>query len=104
MKFISKEGTRNTLTIQEKTTRRRFLAQVLTVAGAIAVPILGLCQTPGMERRQDRRGDRTDRMEQRGDNMAERSDDPIGIRGPERREDRRDLRGDRRTDRRERIY
>ena len=92
------------MTIPQKTTRRRFLAQILTVVGAIAVPILGLCQTPGMDRRQDRRGDRTDRMEQRGDNMAERSDDPIGIRGPERREDRRDLRGDRRTDRRERIY
>jgi hypothetical protein len=36
--------------------------------------------------------------------MAERSDDPIGIRGPERREDRRDLRQDRRGDRRERLY
>jgi len=80
------------------------LAQLLTVAGIIVAPILGFCQTPGMERRQDRRGDRTDRMEQRGDMMVERSDDPIGIRGPQRREDRRELRGDRRNDRRERIY
>jgi hypothetical protein len=35
---------------------------------------------------------------------VERSDDPIGIRGPQRREDRGELRGDRRNDRRERIY
>jgi len=82
------------MTIPQKTTRRRFLAQLLTVAGAIAAPILGFCQAPGMERRQDRRGDRTDRVEQRGDKMVERSDDPIGVRGPERREDRRDLRED----------
>lgn len=102
MNFTPREETLKT--IPQKATRRRFLAQVLTVAGAIAVPILGFCQTPGMERRQDRRGDRTDRMEQRGDKMVERSDDPIGIRGPQRREDRRDLRGDRRNDRRERIY
>ena len=92
------------MTIPQKTTRRRFLVQVLTVAGAIAAPILGFCQSPGMERRQDRREDRTDRMEERGDKMVERSDDPIGIRGPQRREDRRTLREDRRNDRGERIY
>jgi hypothetical protein len=95
-------------TIPQGTTRRRFLLQFLTVAGAIAVPILGFCQTPGMERRQERRQDRredgADRMEQRGDKMEERADDPIGVRGPERREDRRDLREDRHDDRRERIY
>ena len=86
------------------TTRRRFLVQLLTVAGVIAVPIFGFCQTRGMERRQDRREDGADRMEQRGDKMEERADDPVGIRGPERREDRRDLREDRHDDRRERIY
>ena len=102
MKFTSREGTRKT--IPHDTARRRFLAQLLTVAGSIAVPIFGFCQTPGMERRQDRRDDRTDRMQQRGDQMVERSDDPIGIRGPERRENRRDLRQDRREVRRERIY
>ncbi len=92
------------MTIPQNTTRRRFLAQVLIVAGAIAVPIFGFCQTPGMERRQDRRDDRTDRMQERDDQMVERRDDPIGVRGPERREDRRDLRQDRRGDRRERVY
>jgi len=102
MKFTPREPTRKTM--PQNTTRRRFLLQLLTVAGAIAVPILGFCQTPGMERRQDRRDDRTDRMQQRDDKMVERRDDPIGIRGPERREDRRDLREDRRDDRRERIY
>jgi len=102
MKFTRRKGTRKT--IPHDFTRRRFLAQVLTVAGVIAVPIFGFCQTRGMQRRQDRRDDRTDRMQQRGDQMVERRDDPIGIRGPERREDRRDLRQDRREDRRERIY
>jgi hypothetical protein len=43
-------------------------------------------------------------MQERDDKMEERRDDPIGVRGPERREDRRDLREDRRDDRRERIY
>ena len=80
------------------------MAMVLFLCVSLAVPILGFCQTPGMERRQDRRDDRTDRMQQRDDNMEERSDDPIGVRGPERREDRRDLRNDRRNDRRERIF
>ncbi len=91
-------------TIPQGTTRRRFLLQALTVAGVIAVPILGFCQTRGMQRRQDRRDDAADRMQERDDKMEERRDDPIGIRGPERREDRRDLREDRRDDRRERIY
>lgn len=92
------------LTNPQITTRRRFLAQILTLTGVIALPFYGFCQTPGMERRQDRRSDRGERMQQRGENMVERSDDPIGIRGPQRREDRRELRGDRRNDRRERIY
>jgi flagellar biosynthesis/type III secretory pathway M-ring protein FliF/YscJ len=90
--------------LTQNTTRRRFLVQLLTVAGVIAVPIFGFCQTRGMERRQDRREDGADRTEQRGDKMEERADDPIGVRGPERREDRRDLREDRHDDRRERIY
>ena len=102
MKFTPREPTPKT--IPQNTTRRRFLLQLLTVAGAIAVPILGFCQTPGMKRRQDRRDDATDRMQERDDKMEERRDDPIGVRGPERREDRRDLREDRRDDRRERIY
>lgn len=102
MKFTPREPTPKT--IPQNTTRRRFLLQCLTVAGAIAVPILGFCQTRGMQRRQDRRDDAGDRMEERGDKMEERVDDPIGVRGPERREDRRDLRKDRRDDRRERIY
>ena len=102
MKFIPREPMCKTM--PQNTTRRRFLLQFLTVVGAIAVPILGFCQTPGMERRQDRRDDRTDRMQQRDDKMEERRDDPVGIRGPERREDRHDLREDRRDDRRERIY
>ena len=102
MKFTPREPTPKTMS--QNTTRRRFLAQVLIVAGAIAVPIFGFCQTRRMERRQDRRDDAADRMEERGDKMEERRDDPIGVRGPERREDRRDLREDRHDDRRERIY
>jgi hypothetical protein len=102
MKFIPREG--RLMRITQKTTRRRFLAQALIVAGVIAVPSFGFCQTRRMERRQDRREDGADRMEQRGDKMEERADDPIGVRGPERREDRRDLREDRHDDRRERIY
>jgi hypothetical protein len=90
--------------IPQSTTRRRFLLQLLTVAGAIAIPILGFCQTRGAERRQDRRDDAADRTQERGDKREERLDDPIGVRGPERREDRRDLREDRHDDRRERIY
>jgi len=92
------------MVIPQNTTRRRFLAQILTVAGVIAVPIFGFCQTRGMQRRQDRREDGADRVEQRGDKMQERADDPIGVRGPERREDRRDLREDRHDDRRERVF
>ena len=38
------------------------------------------------------------------DKVVARRDDPIGVRGPQRREDRRDTRTDRRTDRRERLY
>jgi len=92
------------MTITQNITRRRFLAQLLIVAGAITVPTFGFCQTRGMQRRQDRREDGADRMEQRADKAEERSDDPVGIRGVERREDRRDIREDRRGDRRERVY
>ncbi len=56
-----------------------------------------------MKRRQDRRDDRGERLQQRDDKWVERRDDPIGVRGPERRKDRRDLRNDRRKDRRERV-
>jgi len=86
------------------TPRRRFLAQLLAVAGAIAGPILGFSQTQGTKRRQDRRDDRGSRVQDRDDKWVERRDDPIGVRGPERREDRRDVRTDRKTDRRERVY
>lgn len=100
-----KEGSHIThMTLPLNTTRRRFLAQVLIVAGAITVPSFGFGQTRRMERREDRREDGADRMQQRADQMAERSDDPVGIRGAERREDRGDLRQDRRGDRRERVY
>jgi len=102
MKTTPREGTHKTT--PQCTARRRFLAQVLTVAGVIAAPVFGFCQTRGMQRRQERREDRTDRTEERGDQMAERGDDPIGIRGMERREDRRDLRQGRREDRRERVF
>ncbi len=84
--------------------RRHFLARLLTITVTIAGPLIGLSQTQGAKRRQDRRDDRTDRVQQRDDKMVERRDDPIGIRGPERREDRRDIRTDRKTDRRERVY
>jgi hypothetical protein len=69
-------------------------------------PLPGLAQdgTPGMRRRQARRDDRGDRLQQRDDQWVERRADPIGVRGPQRREDRRELRDDRRTDRRERVY
>ena len=85
-------------------TRRRFWAQLLTVAGFLAAPALALSQTPGVMRRQDRRQDAGERVEQRGQNMAERQDDPLGVRGVERREDRREVRGDRGSDRRERVF
>lgn len=84
--------------------RRRFLAQLLIVAGVIIGPILGFSQTQGTKRRQDRRDDRGGRVQERDDKRVERRDDPIGVRGPERREDRRDVRTDRKTDRRERVY
>ncbi len=84
--------------------RRRFLAQILTMTGAIIAPLLGFSQTTGIKRRQDRRDDRTGRVQQRDDKLVKRRDDPIGIRGPQRRKDRRDVRTYRRTDRRERVY
>ncbi len=88
------------------TSRRRFLRRILTLAGAIAGPALARAQdsTPGMKRRQDRRDDRGDRLQKRDDKFVERRDDPIGVRGPQRREDRRVVRDDRRVDRRERVY
>lgn len=60
--------------------------------------------TPGMKHRQDRRDDRGGRLQQRDDQFVERRDDPIGVRGPQRREDRRVVRDDRQGDRRERVY
>src|SRR6516225_10614348 len=56
-------------------------ATMLTVSGAVA-------QTPGMERREERREDRQERREDRRDDRQER------------REDRRDAREDRRDERR----
>jgi len=85
-------------------TRRGFLLQILALAGMVALPSAALAQTRGMERRMDRRVDRVDRMDQRAENMVERADDPLGIRGVNRREDRRDIRQDRRGDRYDRIY
>jgi hypothetical protein len=85
-------------------TRRRFLIQILSLAGMVGVSSTALAQTPGMSRRMDRRTDRTDRVNQRGENMVERVDDPLGVRGVNRREDRRDVRQDRQTDRYDRIY
>ena len=88
------------------TSRRWFLKLILTLFGAVAGPAFARAQdgTPAMKRRQDRRDDRGDRVQKRDDKFVERRDDPIGVRGPERREDHRDLRTDRKTDRRERVY
>jgi hypothetical protein len=102
MKVTSREGTQGA--ISRNSTPQWFLSLLLALIFTVAVPISGFCQTRGMEQRQDRRADRGERMQQRGDMMVERSDDPIGIRGPQRREDRGTLRQDRREDRRERIY
>ena len=85
-------------------TRRRFLIEILAVAGLVGLSSAALAQTPGMSRRMDRRGDRVDRMDQRGQNAVERSDDPLGVRGVNRREDRREVRQDRRSDRYDRVY
>jgi hypothetical protein len=85
-------------------TRRGFLLQILTLVGMVALPPAALAQTRGMERRMDRRVDGVDRMDQRAENMVERSDDPLGVRGVNRREDRRDIRQDRHGDRYDRIY
>jgi len=87
-------------------TRRSFLLRCLAIGAAVTSPILVLAQegTPGMKRRQRRRDDRTDRLQKRDEKQVARRDDPIGVRGPQRREDRRELRTDRRTDRRERVY
>ena len=88
-------------------TRRRLLIQAFLWAIAVLnLPFRAPAQessTPGMRRRQDRRDDRVDRMQQRDDKSVARRDDPLGIRGPQRREDHRTLRTDRRNDRRERI-
>ena len=85
-------------------TRRRFLIQMVTLAGLVGLPSAALAQTPGMSRRMDRRVDRADRVDQRGENMVERSDDPLGVRGVNRREDRREVRQDRRSDRYDRVF
>jgi len=87
------------------TTRRGFVLLSIAMIGTLAARLIALGQdaTPGMQRRQDRRDDRGSRLQQRDDKAVARRDDPIGIRGPQRRTDRRDLRTDRRTDRRERI-
>ena len=85
-------------------TRRLFLIQMLTLTGLVALPPAVLAQTPGMMRREDRRVDRADRTGERADNMAERSEDPLGVRGVDRREDRRDVRQDRRFDWRDRVF
>jgi hypothetical protein len=84
--------------------RRRFLIQITALAGLAALPSAVLAQTAGMARRTERRVDAADRAGQRADNMAERADDPLGVRGVERREDRRNVRQDRRYDRRDRVY
>ena len=88
------------------TSLRRFLKLIPAVAGAIAGAAFARAQdaTPGMKRRLDRRDDRGDRLQTRDDKFVERRDDPIGVRGPQRREDHRELRDDRRVDRRERVY
>ena len=85
-------------------TRRRFLIQILALAGLVGLPSAALAQTPGMSRRMDRRVDRVDRVNQRGENMVERSDDPLGVRGVNRREDRREVRQDRQSDRYDRVF
>ena len=85
-------------------TRRRFLVQMVTLAGVVALPWAALAQTPGMSRRMDRREDRTDRVNERGEDMVERSDDPLGVRGVNRREDRREVRQDRQSDRYDRVF
>ena len=85
-------------------TRRRFLIEILAVAGLVGLTSAALAQTPGMSRRMDRRVDRTDRVNQRGEDMVERSDDPLGVRGVNRRQDRRDVRQDRQSDRYDRVF
>jgi hypothetical protein len=85
-------------------TRRRFLIQMVTLAGLVGLPSAALAQTPGMSRRMDRRVDRADRVNQRGEDMAERSDDPLGVRGVTRRQDRREVRQDRQSDRYDRVF
>jgi len=94
------------------TTRRELLARILAGVGVLVSPLLGFAQTSGTQRRQDRRSDRServqerstergDRVQQRDDKMVQRRDDPVGVRGPQRREDHRELRTDRQTDRRD---
>ncbi|HWN93867.1 MAG TPA: hypothetical protein VNT99_02435 [Methylomirabilota bacterium] len=84
--------------------RCHFLARLLIITGILFVPLLGFSQTPGMDRRYDRQDDRTKRVQKRDDKMVERRDDPIGVRGPQRRADHREVRTDRKVDRRERLY
>ena len=75
-----------------------------TLADLVRLPSAALAQTPGMSRRMDRRVDRADRVDQRAENMVERSDDPLGVRGVNRRQDRRDVRQDRQSDRYDRVF
>ncbi len=85
-------------------TRRQFLLRMLTLAGLTAIPSAALAQTRGMSRRMDRRVDRGERVNQRGEDMVERSDDPLGVRGVNRRQDRREIRQDRQYDRYDRVF
>jgi hypothetical protein len=91
-------------TISRRTTRRRFWVQFFAALGLLTGPAVAVSQTPGMMRRGDRRQDAEERVEKRGENMAESQDDPLGVRGGERRQDRKEIRGNRRSDRRERVY
>lgn len=84
--------------------RRGFLIGLLSLAGIIGLSSTAWAQTPGMSRRMDRRVDRGDRVNQRAENMVERSDDPLGVRGVERRQDRREIRHDRQGDRYDRVF
>jgi hypothetical protein len=84
--------------------RHRWLLYLLIFTGVVVFPLLGFSQTAGMDRRFDRQDDRTRRVQKRDDKMVERRDDPIGVRGPQRRADQREVRTDRKVDRRERLY
>jgi len=69
--------------------RRAFALMSMALPATILAVAKAEAQTPGMERREERREDRQDRREERRDDRLER------------REDRRDAREDRREDRRD---